>query len=164
MYINKPCYVSFRARQYGEFTNFVQRGKSVWGSTHCQSEFGLIDMSKFGHNGANILGGEGVLPPFQQKCSFQLICPSKHSVLRGATHKTKSPHKAPHSTPPTLQCSFDKSWRDAQTSPTQYAPLNFFEGGGIIRVATGQGNVREINFFFKVREKSGNFANWSGKF
>ena len=32
------------------------------------------------------------------------------------------------------------------------------------RVATGQGKVREIWFFFKIREKSGNFANWSGKF
>ena len=35
---------------------------------------------------------------------------------------------------------------------------------GIHRVATGQGKVREISFFFKVREKSGNFANWSGNF
>ena len=34
----------------------------------------------------------------------------------------------------------------------------------IFRVATGQGKVREIWFFFKVREKSGNFANWSGNF
>ena len=34
---------------------------------------------------------------------------------------------------------------------------------GSIRVAIGQGKVREICFFFKVREKSGNFANWSGK-
>ena len=28
---------------------------------------------------------------------------------------------------------------------------------------TGQGKVREISFFFKVREKSGNFEKWSGK-
>ena len=28
------------------------------------------------------------------------------------------------------------------------------------RVASGQGKVREIRFFFKVREKSGNFVNW----
>ena len=32
------------------------------------------------------------------------------------------------------------------------------------RMATGRGNVRKIWFFFKVREKSGNFANWSEKF
>ena len=32
------------------------------------------------------------------------------------------------------------------------------------RVATGQGKVREILFFFKIREKSGNFAKWLGKF
>ena len=133
MYINKPCYVSFRARQYGEFTNFVQRGKSVWGSTHCQSEVGLIDMSTFGHNDANILGGggKGGAPPFSTKMFISAHLSSfKYSVLGGATHKTKSPHKAPYSIPPTLQCSFDKSWRDAQTSPTHYAPLNFFEGGG----------------------------------
>ena len=28
---------------------------------------------------------------------------------------------------------------------------------------TGQGKVREICFFFKVREKSGNLIKWSGK-
>ena len=28
---------------------------------------------------------------------------------------------------------------------------------------TGQGKVREICFFFKVREKSGNSVKWSGK-
>ena len=28
---------------------------------------------------------------------------------------------------------------------------------------TGQGKVREICFFFKVREKSGNAVKWSGK-
>ena len=28
----------------------------------------------------------------------------------------------------------------------------------IIRVHTGQGKVKEISFFFKVREKSGNFG------
>jgi len=40
-----------------------------------------------------------------------------------------------------------------------------WQGIDIIRVPTGQGKVREICFFFKVREnlKSGNFANWSGK-
>ena len=32
-----------------------------------------------------------------------------------------------------------------------------------VRVPTGQGKVREICFFFKVREKSGNFEKWSGK-
>ena len=32
------------------------------------------------------------------------------------------------------------------------------------RVPTGQGKVREICFFFKVREKSGNFKKWSVKF
>ena len=31
------------------------------------------------------------------------------------------------------------------------------------RVPTGQGKVREICFFFKVSEKSGNFEKWSGK-
>ena len=29
----------------------------------------------------------------------------------------------------------------------------------LYRVATGLGKVREISFFFKVREKPGNFAN-----
>ena len=32
------------------------------------------------------------------------------------------------------------------------------------RVPTGQGKVREICFFFKVREKSGNSVKWSGNF
>ena len=32
-----------------------------------------------------------------------------------------------------------------------------------IRVPTRQGKVREICFFFKVREKSGNSVKWSGK-
>ena len=32
------------------------------------------------------------------------------------------------------------------------------------KVATGQRKVREILFFIKVREKSGNFAKLSGKF
>ena len=32
-----------------------------------------------------------------------------------------------------------------------------------LRVPTGQGKVREICFFFKVREKSGNFKKWSVK-
>ena len=31
-------------------------------------------------------------------------------------------------------------------------------------LATGQGKVREILFFFKVREKSGNFAKCQGNF
>ena len=31
------------------------------------------------------------------------------------------------------------------------------------RVPTHQGKVREICFFFKVREKSGNSVKWSGK-
>ena len=31
------------------------------------------------------------------------------------------------------------------------------------RVPTGQGKVREICFFFKVREKSRNSVKWSGK-
>ena len=31
------------------------------------------------------------------------------------------------------------------------------------RVPTRQGKVREICFFFKVREKSGNSVKWSGK-
>ena len=31
------------------------------------------------------------------------------------------------------------------------------------RVPTRQGKVREIWFFFKVREKSGNSVKWSGK-
>ena len=31
------------------------------------------------------------------------------------------------------------------------------------RVSTGQGKVREICFFFKVSEKSGNSVKWSGK-
>ena len=31
------------------------------------------------------------------------------------------------------------------------------------RVPTRQGKVREIRFFFKVREKSGNSVKWSGK-
>ena len=33
----------------------------------------------------------------------------------------------------------------------------------INRVLTRQGKVREIWFFFKVREKSGNSVKWSGK-
>ena len=33
----------------------------------------------------------------------------------------------------------------------------------IFRVPTRQGKVREIWFFFKVREKSGNSVKWSGK-
>ena len=32
------------------------------------------------------------------------------------------------------------------------------------RVATGHGMVKELLFFFKVREKLGNFAEWSGKY
>ena len=32
-----------------------------------------------------------------------------------------------------------------------------------IRVPTRQGKVREIWFYFKVREKSGNSVKWSGK-
>ena len=32
-----------------------------------------------------------------------------------------------------------------------------------VRVPTGQGKVREIWFFFKVREKSGNSVKWAGK-
>ena len=32
-----------------------------------------------------------------------------------------------------------------------------------VRVPTRQGKVREICFFFKVREKSGNSVKWSGK-
>ena len=34
---------------------------------------------------------------------------------------------------------------------------------GYSRVPTGQGKVREICFFFKVREKSGSSVKWSGK-
>ena len=34
---------------------------------------------------------------------------------------------------------------------------------GPSRVPTRQGKVREIWFFFKVREKSGNSVKWSGK-
>ena len=33
----------------------------------------------------------------------------------------------------------------------------------VVRVPTRQGKVREICFFFKVREKSGNSVKWSGK-
>ena len=33
----------------------------------------------------------------------------------------------------------------------------------LVRVPTCQGKVREIWFFFKVREKSGNSVKWSGK-
>ena len=33
----------------------------------------------------------------------------------------------------------------------------------LCRVPTRQGKVREICFFFKVREKSGNSVKWSGK-
>ena len=43
----------------------------------------------------------------------------------------------------------------------------YIRGGAFIRsnrVPTGQGKVREICFFFKVREKSGNFKKWSVKF
>ena len=32
-----------------------------------------------------------------------------------------------------------------------------------VRVPTGQGKVREIWFFFKVKEKSGNSVKWPGK-
>ena len=46
---------------------------------------------------------------------------------------------------------------------TGSAPYNLFFSR-FYRVATGQGKVGEILFFFKVREKLGNFANWSGKF
>ena len=35
--------------------------------------------------------------------------------------------------------------------------------GAVYRVPTRQGKVREIWFFFKVREKSGNSVKWSGK-
>ena len=35
---------------------------------------------------------------------------------------------------------------------------------GRVSPATGQGKVREIFVFFKVREKSGNSVKWSGKF
>ena len=37
------------------------------------------------------------------------------------------------------------------------------ELAALIRVPTRQGKVREIWFFFKVREKSGNSVKWSGK-
>ena len=39
--------------------------------------------------------------------------------------------------------------------------FNTFQTRG--RVPTRQGKVREIWFFFKVREKSGNSVKWSGK-
>ena len=52
--------------------------------------------------------------------------------------------------------------RSVCTSALSSGPL--FSYVDFSRVATGQGKVREISFFFKVREKSGNFAKWSGKF
>ena len=65
----------------------------MWGATHCQSEVGHIDMSKFGQNGANIL--EGCTPHFNKNVHLAYLPSFKHSVLRGATHNVKSPHKAP---------------------------------------------------------------------
>ena len=79
----------------------------MWDATHCQSEVGHIDISKFGQNGANILGGA---PPFSTKMFISVSLPSfKLSVLRGATHNTKIPNKAPYSILTTPQCSFGKS-------------------------------------------------------
>ena len=51
---------------------------------------------------------------------------------------------------------------------TQFSILACEPWGGAIfgpscRVATGQGRLREICFFFKVREKSGISVKWSGK-
>ena len=41
---------------------------------------------------------------------------------------------------------------------------NLFSASVVVgRVPTCQGKVREICFFFKVREKSGNSVKWSGK-
>ena len=40
-----------------------------------------------------------------------------------------------------------------------FLPISF----NICRVPTRQGKVREVCFFFKVREKSGNSVKWSGK-
>ena len=42
-------------------------------------------------------------------------------------------------------------------------PLEIFFSRTCRPISTGQGKVREIFFFFKVREKSGNFEKWSGK-
>ena len=50
-------------------------------------------------------------------------------------------------------------WTDARTTPKLY-PSDFVSR---YRVPTRQGKVREIWFFFKVREKSGNSVKWSGK-
>ena len=45
--------------------------------------------------------------------------------------------------------------------PLLYSKIGVYRD--IQRVPTGQGKVREIIFFFKVREKSGNFEKSSGK-
>ena len=41
--------------------------------------------------------------------------------------------------------------------------LVILEHDDLVRVPTRQGKVREIWFFFKVREKSGNSVKWSGR-
>ena len=41
--------------------------------------------------------------------------------------------------------------------------IQVFKEVYLYRVPTRQGKVREIWFFFKVREKSGNSVKWSGK-
>ena len=51
-----------------------------------------------------------VLTSFSTKMFISASLPLfKHSVLQGATHNTKIPHKAPYSIPTTPQCSFSKS-------------------------------------------------------
>ena len=45
--------------------------------------------------------------------------------------------------------------------PSEFVPMKFY--CMYIKVSTGQGKVREICFFFKVREKSENSVKWSGK-
>ena len=67
-----------------------------------------------------------------------IFCPQTHPLPRGVGSKGQT-------------ISFSESSHVA------------YQIKGNCRVPTRQGKVREICFFFKVREKSGNSVKWSGK-
>ena len=65
-------------------------------------------------------------------------------------------------------CGYAQSDQSLCKSLEDYMTINLLaeqhlEFLSLNRVPTRQGEVREIWFFFKVREKSGNSVKWSGK-
>ena len=61
-----------------------------------------------------------------------------------------------------IACSVNKSKKDSKDQESIKSSTTPVPGYKI-RVPTRQGKVREICFFFKVREKSGNSVKWPGK-